>query len=76
MSIGSFFSGFPEISVRVFICALIVLIVIYATGAVIYSLFLWKRKDGEPFELRMPFLKLKTGHRDEGRKEEPPAAPE
>src|SRR6184192_3572013 len=45
-------------------CGLLVLALIYGTGCVIYSLFLWKRKDGEPFELKMPFLTLKTGGGD------------
>ncbi|MEQ0562488.1 hypothetical protein ABJI51_25680 [Amycolatopsis sp. NEAU-NG30] len=47
------------------------LAVIYFFGALLYSLFLWNRSDGEPFELRMPFLKLKTGHRDKEKPTKP-----
>lgn len=39
--------------------------IICITAIVLFIAFLSKRKDGEPFELRMPFLVLKTGRQDE-----------
>ncbi|WP_410588621.1 hypothetical protein [Amycolatopsis sp. lyj-23] len=75
MSLSGLFSGFSGISVAAFLCGLAVLGLVYLTGCIIYSLFLWKRRDGEPFELRMPFLKIKTGYRAEA-KPAPPQLPE
>lgn len=44
---------------------LVLLTVTFCAGGLIYRHHLKNRKDREPFDLRMPFFRLKTGHAED-----------